>query len=198
MIEELFRFILEFLRTDVFVSFGLLSIPFLILRQIPKTRKKAIWFDDMASRFIVFCGVVFTVVVLLFQVYFYFFREDYDLWSRATGPYAWSYWLSCFSWLLITQSFRFKLVRRNIVIRLITIPFFIITIEQYIIILRVIDAWRSIQFFSENEQAFSLWDILSQIPYWPLHLLLKLGLFMGYVYLFYVVTKKIKKLKAQK
>ena len=192
---EAFGIILDFLRTDIFISFGLLTIPFLIGRYIPKIKDMISKMDEMASRFIIFSGIVYTVVIILSYVYLFLIKGDptneYAITNRVTGPYAWAYWVMPFSWLFITQFFCFKLVRRNVIIRILFIPFFLFTYERFVII---ITSWHR-DYLPEGWTGFNLESILSATPYWPLHLLLKLGLFIGYVFLFQWISKKIKRNK---
>ncbi|MFC4634730.1 hypothetical protein ACFO3O_12475 [Dokdonia ponticola] len=192
---EVINIVLDFLRTDIFTSFGLLTIPFLIGRQIPKLKENFLKIDEMACRLIIFCGILYTIILLISYSYIFIFMGDenneYAITNRATGSYAWAYWAMIFSWLFITQPFRFKLVRKNILIRLLSIPFFLITLEQYVIFTTSLHR----DYGSESSSDFHLLDILDTIPYWPLHLLLKLGLFIGYVFLFQWISKKIKRNK---
>ncbi len=192
---EAFRVVLEFFRTDIFSSFGLITTLLLIGRYIPKVKDIVVKIDEMACRLIIFSGIAYTVIILLSYVYLFLIvgdsNNEYAITNRATGPYAWVYWLMVFSWLLITQPFRFKIVRKNIIIRLISIPFFLITLEQYTILITTIhrdylpDGWSNLDPFS----------VLDTIPYWPLHLILKLILFIGYVFIFQWIYQKIKKNK---
>lgn len=192
---EAFRVVLEFFRTDIFSSFGLITILLLIGRYIPKIKDWVINIDEMACRLIIFSGIVYTITLLLSYAYLFLIIGDsdneYAITNRATGPYAWAYWLMIFSWLFITQPFRFKLVRKNILIRLISIPFFLITFEQYIIMTTSF----SRDYWLEEGKGFSLLEALNAIPYWPLHLLLKLILFIGYIFIFQWVYQKIKRNK---
>ncbi|MEP0262526.1 hypothetical protein [Dokdonia sp.] len=195
---EVINITLDFLRSDIFIPFGLLTILFLIGRYIPKIKDTILKIDEIACRLIIFSGLLYTIILLISYVYIFIFMGDesneYAITNRATGPYAWVYWAMVFSWLFITQPFRFKLVRKNIFIRLITIPFFLITYERFIII---VVSWHR-DYAPEGWQDLNFWDILNTIPYWPLHLLLKLSLFIGYVFIFNWVTKKWKSYKATK
>ena len=192
---EVLRIILDFLRTDVFISFGLLTIPFLIGRYIPQLKNTVSKIDEAACRFIIFSGIVYTVIMLLSYAYIYFIlgneNNEYAITDRATGSYTWAYWVMPFFWLFITQPFRFKLVRKNILIRLILIPFFLFTFNQYIVF--IITVHRD--YLPPGSSSFDFLEILNAIPYWPLHLLLKLGLFIGYVFLFQWIYGKIKRNK---
>ncbi|WP_299208438.1 hypothetical protein [uncultured Dokdonia sp.] len=124
---DLFGIVLEFLRSDIFIPFGLLTIPFLIGRHIPQLKDTVSKIDEMACRLIVFSGILYTLIIIASYCYLFLFienlNEEYALINRATGPYAWAYWLMLFSWLFITQPFRFKRVRKNILIRLLSVPF---------------------------------------------------------------------------
>jgi len=192
---EVINIALDFLRTDIFMSFGLLTIPFLIGRQIPKLKESFLKFDEMACRLIIFYGIIYTIILLISYSYIFIFMGDenneYAITNRATGSYAWAYWAMIFSWLFITQLFRFKLVRKNILIRLISIPFFLFTINQFIILITTIHR----DYSPSTSSDINLEDMLTTIPYWPIHVLLKLGLFIGYVFLFQWISKKIKRNK---
>ncbi len=192
---EVFGVILEFFRTDIFISFGLLTIPLLIGRFIPKIKDTVSKIDEAACRFIIFSGIVYTVIILLSYAYLFLVigdsNNEHAITNRATGPYAWAYWLMMFSWLFITQPFRFKLVRKNILIRLISIPFFLITLEQYIILITSIHR----DYLPLKWSDIDLGGILNAVPYWPLHLILKLAIFIGYVFIFHWISKKIKRNK---
>ncbi|WP_299678162.1 hypothetical protein [uncultured Dokdonia sp.] len=190
---DVFRVILEFFRTDIFISFGLLTIPLLIGRFIPKIKDTVSKIDEAACRFIIFSGIIYTVTILLSYAYLFLVildsNNEYAITNRATGPYAWAYWLMMFSWLFITQPFRFKLVRKNILIRLISIPFFLITLEQYIILITSIHR----DYLPIKWSDIDLGVILNVAPYWPLHLILKLAIFIGYVFIFqWIHQKRIK------
>lgn len=190
---DLFSIILAFLRSDIFIPFGLLTIPFLIGRQIPKLKGMTLKFDEMACRLIVFSGILYTIVLVGSYGYIFLcveknLHEEYTFLNRASGPYVWAYWLMVFWWLFITQPFRFKLVRKNIFIRLLSVPFFLMTLEQYVIFSTSLHR----DYGSDRSLDFHLLDILDTIPYWQLHLLLKLALFMVYVFLFQWMYKKLK------
>lgn len=192
---EVINITLDFLRTDIFIPFGLLTIFFLLGRYIPKIKDGVSKIDEMACRLIVFSGIAYTIIILLSYVYIFLVigdqNSEYAIINRAKGPYAWAYWAMVFSWLCITQPFRFKPVRKNIIVRLITVPFFLITFEQYVIFVTSLHR----DYGSERQTGFDLLEILNTIPYWPLHLLLKLSLFIGCVYVFDWVSKKIKRIK---
>ncbi|WP_299766973.1 hypothetical protein [uncultured Dokdonia sp.] len=192
---EAFRVVLEFFRTDIFSSFGVFTIPLLIGRFIPKIKDAVLKFDEAACRFIIVSGIVYTATILLSYAYLFLVigdpNNEYAITNRATGPYAWMYWLMIFSWLFITQPFRFKRVRKNIPIRLIAIPFFLITFEQYTIFIITIHR----DYLPSGWSDLNIGNILNTIPYWPLHLILKLGLFMGYVFIFQWIHQKIKRNK---
>lgn len=192
---ETFGIVLEFFRTDIFSSFGVFTIPLLIGRFIPKIKDTVLTFDEAACRFIIVSGIAYTVTILVSYAYLFLVigdpNNEYAITNRATGPYAWVYWLMIFSWLFITQPFRFKRVRKNILIRLIAIPFFLITFEQYTIFITTIHR----DYLPNGWSDFNIGNILSDIPYWPLHLILKLGLFIGYVFIFQWIHQKIKKNK---
>lgn len=192
---EAFGVVLEFFRTDIFSSFGLITIPLLIGRYIPKIKDHILRIDEMACRLIIFSGISYTVIILLSYTYLFLVigdpNNEYAITNRATGPYAWVYLLMIFSWLLITQPFRFKLVRKNIFIRLISIPFFLITLEQYTILITTIHR----DYLPDGWSKFDPLSVLNTIPYWPLYLILKLVLFIGYVFIFQWVYQKIKRNK---
>lgn len=192
---EVFDFLLEFIRSDIFSSFGLITILVLTGRYIPKIKEAISKFDEAACRFIVFSGIVYMIILLLSYAYLFLIikdpNNDQAILDRATGPYAWAFWIMIFSWLLITQPFRLKFVRKNTIIRLISIPFFLITFEQYIILITTIHR----DYLPPSTSNTNIGDLLPQIPYWPLHLILKLGLFIGYVFLFQWIYSKIKRNK---
>ncbi len=192
---EVFDVVLVFLRTDIFVPFGLLTVPFLIGRKISKLKERFLNIDEVACRFIIFSGLAYIGIILLYWIYLFLFISDshpeYAATTRATGPYAWAYWVFPFSWLFLTQSFRFKLVRKNILIRIILIPFFLFTFNQYVIL--TINIHRD--YLPPGKSSFNLKSILDVIPFWSLHVFLKLALFIGYVFLFQWIYQKIKKNK---
>ena len=132
---DVLGFLLEFLRTDIFTSFGLLTIPFLIGRQIPKLKENFFKIDESACRFIIFAGLVYTGIILLYWAYLFLFMGDsnpvYEITSSATGSYAWTYWVFPFSWLFITQPFRFKLVRKCVDKRTAKINLIILQIKNF-------------------------------------------------------------------
>jgi len=196
---EVTGFILDFLRVDIFNTFALLTIPLLLLRNLPKTKERFIKWDDSICKFIVFCGLLYTATIIAYWGYVLLFlgaeKEDYVIANRATGPYAWAYLGMAFSWLVLTLPLRFKILRRNIGFRLLLIPLYLFTMEQFIILVTSYHRDYASSEWTENPVSGFI-SALAQTPYWPFYLLLKLVLFSICVVIFYWIRQKIRNDKA--
>ncbi|HEX9979044.1 MAG TPA: hypothetical protein VGB50_00600 [Flavobacterium sp.] len=135
--NETLYLILEIIRVDIFIAFGLCSILYLILslcsrKAIVKT------FDLYACKTVVYSGIIFFLVWIAVVLSAYIEGAPDDrlgMTQRMFGPYWFGYWLQPLLYIILSQILRLKKVRKQIVLRILIALVFIITVEQFVILI---------------------------------------------------------------
>ena len=187
-------FNLELLILDFFTAFGLYSFLFLILSIFIK-KEPFYNFDEQAKRFICFVGVLYIVFWFIGTLVYYLeynSEEKSEMIERMFGKYWFSIWFQPLFWLLLSQIFRIKLFSKNILVRIIASFFLIISIERLIIIISSF----------HRDYLPSSWTMYRQLDIYPsnfiLSILMKILIFMLFVWLFTFISNKIHQLRDNK
>jgi len=181
--------IMDFIRIDIFIVFGLYSLIFLIGSIILKDKDRLYKLDDLSSRFISFSGLVYFSCFLILIIFFLIKggEERVNLFNRMFGPYWFAFFLPPLTYLLITQIIRFKWVRKSKVIRLLFIPFLLITFEQFFVLITSLhrdympSSWSMVTNIN-----LSIFEIITGF-------LIKILFYSVYIGLFYLITERLKK-----
>lgn len=193
MIERiLFNF--ELILVDFFTAYGLTTILFLILSIFIKKHflKKA---DDHSNHFISFIGIVYLIVWIIATIVELYMREEQeknDLLHRMFGKYWLGFWLQPLLWFSITQLLRFKTIRKNIFCRLIFSTLLILSLERIVIISTSL----------HRDYLPSSWTMYNDSGIYPsnifLEIIMKVSIYLLFVELFAVISKKINEWKTRK
>ena len=187
-------FNLELLILDFFTAFGLYSFLFLILSIFIK--KIALYqFDNQVKRFISFVGVLYIIFWVLGTIVYYIDCNPVEksaMIDRMFGKYWFGIWIQPLLWFVLSQIFRIKLFSKNILIRIIASFFLIFSIERLIIIISSF----------HRDYLPSSWTMYKQLDIYPsnfiLSILMKILIFMLFVWLFTFISNKIHQLRDNK
>jgi molybdopterin-containing oxidoreductase family membrane subunit len=187
-------FNLELLILDFFTAFGLYSFLFLILSIFIK--KIAFYqFDNQAKMFISFVGVLYIIFWSLGTIVYYIDcnpEEKSAMIDRMFGKYWFSIWIQPLFWFALSQIFRIKFLSKNILIRIFASFFLIFSIERLIII----------NSSFHRDYLPSSWTMYRQLDIYPsnfiLSILMKILIFMLFVWLFTFISNKIHQLRDNK
>ena len=186
--------ILKTLTVDFFTAFGLYSFLFLILSIFIK---KATFykFDEQAKKFICFVGVLYISIWFLGLFVYYFEsnpNERIEMLNRLFGKYWFGIWIQPLFWFALSQIFRIKFLSKNILIRIFASFFLIFSIERLIIIISSF----------HRDYLPSSWTMYRQLDIYPsnfiLSILMKILIFMLFVWLFTFISNKIHQLRDNK
>jgi 2-polyprenyl-3-methyl-5-hydroxy-6-metoxy-1,4-benzoquinol methylase len=187
---DFFDLVLQIIRVDFFIAFGLYSILYAIVTLF--YRNPAIdAFDRSASQLIRWIAWLFLLAVIIYSIALYSsgtLQEKQMLLLRISGPYAFAYWTRPLSWIVFTQLLRIQKVRRNKLIRLFLSICMIVSFEQYVIIVTSLHrdylpgGWS---------MSFTPTEFISGI-------LLKIVFWMAIVALFMAISIRIKRFQDRK
>ena len=187
-------FNLELLILDFFTAFGLYSFLFLILSIFIK--KIALYqFDNQVKRFISFVGVLYIIFWVLGTIVYYIDCNPVEksvMIDRMFGKYWFGIWIQPLFWFALSQIFRIKFLSKNILIRIFASFFLIFSIERLIIIISSF----------HRDYLPSSWTMYKQLDIYPsnfiLSILMKILIFMLFVWLFTFISNKIHQLRDNK
>lgn len=135
---DTFTFITDIIRLDIIIGFGLYSILFFIIKLFIEKKEFIIQFDENACKIAIYSGIIFAILWLIGMYSYYFSLTDElektSYVQRLTGKYWFGYWLQPLFWILLTQLLRIRLLRKNLIFRIIMSLLFVITFERFIII----------------------------------------------------------------
>lgn len=138
----IFDFCLDVIRVDLIIGFGWYSIFFFIFRVFKYKNESLVEFDSYACKTVVFLGITFGIIWCLASGfnYLYVLNDDQKtrLFQRATGPYWFGYWLQPLFFIAWTQLVRIRFVRRFLLFRIIICFLFVLSFEQFVIIVTMI------------------------------------------------------------
>lgn len=182
-------FTLQVIQIDFFTAFGLLTILYFLISIFTKnTFIKNV--DEESNRFISFIGILYLIIwsIGLFVELNILNTEDKSqLLNRMFGKYWFGFWIQPLLWVLLTQLLIFKMIRKNILLRLIFSILFIFSIERMIII------YTSFQ----RDYLPSSWTMHNDLNIYPsnliLELMMKITIFLLFVGIFFLIRGKINK-----
>jgi hypothetical protein len=115
-----------------------------------------------------------------------------DLLHRMFGKYWLGFWLQPLLWFSITQLLRFETIRKNIFCRLIFSILIILSLERIVIISTSL----------HRDYLPSSWTIYNDSGLYPsnifLEIIMKVSIYLLFVELFAVISKKINEWKTRK
>ncbi|SHF73861.1 hypothetical protein SAMN05444377_11753 [Flavobacterium fontis] len=183
MVENL-DLVLQIIRVDLFIAFGLYTIVYLIISSFIKNEIINV-IDETSNKIISFAGIVFLLIwiSLLFKSYFESSEfEKSGMIQRMFGKYWFGYWLQPILWISLSQLLRLKKVRKQKILRIIFSIFFMVSIEQCIIILTSFERDYLPSSYSFN---FTFIELIIGI-------LTKICFFLVIVMLYFYLEKKLK------
>jgi len=131
------EFLLYFIRVDFFIGFALYSVLYVVVSLLGRHPK--IHLIDIAScRLVRWFGILYVLVWMALTVLSFTLNTEAERETfvrRATGPYAFAYWIMPLPWLVITQLPRFEKVRKSKVLRLFFSVCLMVSFEQFVIIM---------------------------------------------------------------
>ena len=182
--NENLDFILQLIRVDFFIAFSLYSFIYVIISTFIKNEKIDI-IDETANKIIAFSGIVFLLIWISLLLKNYIESSEYDrsgMIQRMFGRYWFGYWLQPLLWISLSQLLRFKKVQKQKILRIIFSVLFIVSIEQYIILLT---SFQSDYLPSSFRFPFSTTELIIGI-------ITKIFIFLIIVVLYYFFEKKLK------
>lgn len=183
MLENL-DLILQIIRVDFFIAFGLYTFAYLIISSFLKNEKLDV-VDETSNKIIAFAGIIFLLIWIALTLKSYFESSELEksgMIQRMFGNYWFGYWLQPILLVSLSQLLRFKRVRKQKVLRIVISILFIVSIEQYIIILTSF----------ERDYLPSSWSFHFTITELIFGILSKIIVFLIIVVLYYFLEKKIK------
>lgn len=177
----------EIVLIDLFTSFGLYSLLYLILSIFIKNSRFH-QFDEKAKKLITYIGVLFISSWIL-SVFLYYFEsnkvERVELINRMFGKYWFGIWIQPIFWFSLSQIFRFKYLSKNVFIRFFASIFLIISIEKFIILTTSL----------HRDYLPSSWTMYRESEIFPsnfiLSILMKIFFFVCLVQLYSYLSQKI-------
>lgn len=122
--KDILDLVSQIIIVDIFIGFGLYSIAYVLITLFKKDIKFLNELDVKATRFIIFSGLLFSLLVVIGIL------DGVD-----TGrQYWWAPWIQVLVWILITQLFWIKRVRTISVLRVILAIPLILSFERYVIL----------------------------------------------------------------
>lgn len=189
--SEILFFIGDFLRLDIFVGFGYYSIIYFLLRRILKDRTFITDFDKSAVSIVIFGGIIWFLLWLI-GIFTYYTEldgiEKSEYFERLTGKYAYGTWIQPIFWLILTQLYRIKFIKRFLFFRIIISLLFVLTFERFVIMVTSL----------HRDYLPSDWTLKTDVElgteYWIIGLLAKIFFFITTASVFHFGRKKIKTL----
>lgn len=187
-------FTLELIQIDLFTAFGLVTILYIFLSLFFK-KPFLKYVDEESNRFISFIGILYFITWIIGTIVELNILNEEDkslLVNRMFGKYWFGFWIQPLLWFLITQLLRFKSIRKNILLRLIFTVLLLFSIEKMVLF------YTSIQ----RDYLPSSWIMYNDLGIYPsnliLELLMKITVFLLFVGIFFLITKKINNYKIAK
>lgn len=187
MIENI-EFVMSIINFSFFIAFGLYSIIYVITTIIVKKSFIEI-VDTTSNKLIGFLGIVYLIawVGLIVTNFINISSPERDeVLDRMFGKYWFGFWLQPILWIIMTQILHFEKVRKQKFLRIIFSFLFIITIEQYIILLTSFN----FNFTKYREFPFTTMDIIIGIC-------TKIFLFLTIVGIYYFAELKLKTIRSK-
>jgi len=190
--SERIIFTFEIILIDFFTAYGLITILYLILSIFTKNQLiKQV--DEQSNRSISFVGIIYLIVWMIATITDLNSIDEESkasLLNRMFGEYWFTVWLQPFLWFSITQLLRFKVIRKNILLRLVFSILLILSIERIVIIITSF----------HRDYLPSSWSMYSSI--YPsnifIELPMRISFFLVFVGFFVFINRKINEWKIKK
>lgn len=174
---EVVNFIREFLRVDILIGFALYSILFFIVRLFYKNKEKLNRFDESANQLVFYVGFVYSLIWVIENIIIYNQIEQDYINSRT----QWYYIIIQPLFALIpVLLLKIKLLKKLLIYRVLFSFYFLISFEQYVIIVTSLHRGRSIMNFNTGLTTVEL----------IIHPIFKIFLFVVIVSIFLYFGKK--------
>jgi len=187
--KENLDFVLQVIRVDVFIAFGLYSIIYILISSVTKNPILEI-IDESSNKLIWITGIIFFFIWISLVLLNYYGSSEYErlgILQRMFGKYWFGYWLQPALWICATQLLRFKKIRKQKFLRLFFSIVFIISVEQYFIMLTSL----------HRDYLPSSWSFHFTSLEFMVGIFTKLLQFLILVALYYFVEMKIKTFRAK-
>lgn len=142
---DVIHFIREFLRVDILIGFALYSILFFIFRLFFKNKEKLNQFDESATQLVIYVGLAYSLIWLIENIIIYNQIEQDYINSRT----QWYYVIIQPLFVLIpVLLLRIKFLKKLLIYRVLFSFYFLISFEQYVIIVTSLHRGRPIMNFN--------------------------------------------------
>jgi hypothetical protein len=129
----------DLISSDLFGGFGLYSVLWVVSLSFFKSNKLIESFDASACKFVVWLGIISTVLWASEMIIYYVQMEDIDeknrFENRMRGPYAYGLFVQALVWLGLSQLLRLERLKSSRVFRILSGLFFLLTFERMIILI---------------------------------------------------------------
>ncbi|MFN7492968.1 MAG: hypothetical protein ACK5RG_08650 [Cyclobacteriaceae bacterium] len=143
---------IEIIRLDIFIGFGVYSLLYVLITLFKKDIPILETIDHNASRFIVFSGIVFSALNILWIILAIATLPDYTINQRE---YWWAPWIQIALWVFITQLFRIPKIRKAKMLRIVFALLLIVSYEMFVIIVTSIHRdYVPVSWFMGSRSAF--------------------------------------------
>lgn len=136
---EFFQVSLDILRYHIFIGFGLYSILFFIFKRWARLEKLPSEFDQMACKFIIYAGLLYSLLWISLTSFSYFETqgeiERSVFLKRFKGPLWHGFVFEPIYYIALTQLLWIKSFRKSLVYRVGTAFLFAFTFERIIRVL---------------------------------------------------------------
>jgi hypothetical protein len=189
---DLLNDILNIIRVDFFISYGLYSLAYIILIIVTLNNENIKKIDRYCNSFISFAGISYLLIYI--SAYILFFVEadtetKNTFLERLSGRHWFAYCLQPLLWFVPTQLLRIKQLNRLLLIRLAFAFILMISFEQYVIIMTSVErdyipwSWT----YQKTRIEFPIMEIVPAICF-------KITYFVLLSFLYHWIKLKIKKL----
>lgn len=187
LMKDFFSFVIEFIRVDIFIGFGLYSILYVLITLFKKDIQLLETLDKNSARFIVFAGIIYFLSIVVWAILSFAMLDDPELKQRQ---FWWAPWIQQLIWILITQLFWIQKVRKIKILRILIVIPLIISFEMFVILVTSFHRDYVPSWWSTGEGG----TIFSWISPWELllGLTLKIGLFCLLATLYGFVVDRLK------
>lgn len=183
---------LQLIQQDFFTAFGVFTLIYLVLKIFIKN-PILYKIDEESNKFISVIGLVYLAVYIAgMTIEINAINDDEKalMVKRVFGKHWFGLWLQPLLWLLITQLLRIKRVRENTIIRIVFSFLLIFSLERIVIFTTAF----------HRDYLPSTWNMYNELDFYPsnliLALILKISIFLLFVYAFRLVKFKLIKARA--
>lgn len=186
--KENILLLLQIITVDFFTAFGLYSLLFLIVSIF--TKKLILQkVDEEATQFISFTGIIYYLGWIIGVLIFYLesdLEEQTNMLNRMFGQYWFGILLQPILWLIITQLLRIKIIRKNVLLRILFSFLLIISIERLVILTTTLHR-------DYLPGSFTMYNDLDIFPSnFFLMLLAKILMLLAFVGVYYWIKNRLK------